>query len=57
MRYKGVKIPTYEEALNDMKLNKTDEDAQLAPNLVVQVREVNIIVCSLEEAELSLIHI
>ena len=51
MRYKGVKIPTYEEALNDMKLNKTDEDAQLAPNLVVQVREVNIIVCSLEEAE------
>ena len=51
MRYKGVKIPTYEEALNEMKLNRTDEDTQLASNLVIRVREVNIIVCSLEDAE------
>lgn len=47
MRYKGIKIPTYEEAIDEMKLNKTYDGI----NLLVDARDVNIKVCTIDEAE------
>lgn len=50
-RYKGIKIPTYDEAVELMEMNHLQDQANLADKLVVDARDVNIIVCSMADAQ------